>query len=211
MNTPEQERDAGTEELATLVERTRGPQPWRRLFHAAVGITVVLVLRFLVPSNTVALIAMGSALLMVLLFEWVRLTKPQLNLLFFRVLSPLVSAGEERKVVSSVWYLLGVFTVVGLFPREIALPSVLVMALADPAASYVGRRWGNTPLGTGTVTGSVTFVVTGTLVLLPYVEIAPALATAVVTAAVEALPWRLNDNLTIPVSAGLTLWIMTLA
>jgi dolichol kinase len=206
----EQHLETSDAELARLIERTHGPQPWRRLFHAAVGVLTVLVLHYLIPANDVALVLMGAALGVVLLFEWARLTKPRLNLLFFRFLLPLVSPGEDRKLVSSVWYLVGMLLVVGAFPRGIALPSILVLALADPAASYVGRRWGRTRLGTGTVTGSLTLAVTSLIVLVPFVGVGPALATSVVASAVEALPWGLNDNLTIPVSSGLTLWIATL-
>ena len=88
--------------------------------------------------------------------------------------------------------------------------NVQLLALADPAASYVGRRWGRARLGTGTVTGSVTFLVTGLLVLVPFVGIGPASVAAAFASAVEVLPWKINDNLTIPLSSGLVLWIVTL-
>ncbi len=134
-----------------------------------------------------------------------------MNLLFFRFLFPLVSPREEGRIISSVWYVLGMLIVVAVFPREIALPSILVMALADPAASYVGRRWGRARLGTGTVTGTVTFVVTGLLVLAPFVGVGPAAVASALASVIEILPWKLDDNLSVPLSSGFALWIMTLA
>jgi dolichol kinase len=159
----------------------------------------------------VALILLGLTLVLLLLLEWARLTMPRVNLLFFRFLAPLVSPREERKIMSSVWYVLGVLIVVAVFPREIALLSILVTALADPAAGYVGRRWGRARLGTGTVTGTVTFLVTGLLVLVPFVGFGPAAVAAGLASVIEILPWRLDDNLSVPLSSGFALWIMTLA
>lgn len=211
MSSPKHEFEVGEVDLAALVERTQGPRPWRRLFHAAIGVLIVLSLRFLVPSDTVALILLGSTLVLLLLLEWVRLTKPRMNLLFFKFLLPLVSPREEHKIISSVWYALGVLIAVAVFPREIALLSILVTALADPAAGYVGRRWGRTRLGKGTVMGTVTFGVTGLLVLVPFVGIGSAAVAATVASVIEILPWKLDDNLTVPLSSGFALWIMTFA
>jgi dolichol kinase len=92
------------------------------------------------------------------------------------------------------------------FPRDIAVAAILVLALADPAASWIGRRWGKRRVGTGTFLGTGVFVAVATAVLFPFVGVPIALLVAVGTAGVEILPWPLDDNLVVPLVAGALAW-----
>lgn len=129
-------------------------------------------------------------------------------MLFFRLFRALASPREAGGLASSTWYVAGVLLTLVLFPPGPALAGILVLALADPAASYVGRRWGRRPLGDGTVEGSVVFAAVATLVCLPLAGIGAAVAAALVAALVERVPALPDDNLTIPVVAGGTVWLV---
>jgi dolichol kinase len=87
----------------------------------------------------------------------------------------------------------------------IVVPAIIVLAVADPAAHYVGRRWGARQLGTGTVEGAAAFVMVGFLLLRPFVPGGTALVAALVAALAELLPWKLDDNLVIPLSVATVL------
>jgi dolichol kinase len=192
--------------LAPLVARTEGPQPWRRLFHAASGVGIATGLVLLeIPWG----VAVGLLALLTLLaagIDLLRLTRPAVNVLFFRVLRPLASPREARRVASSTWYLLGILLAVAFFPRSVAVPAILVLALADPAASYLGRRWGRRRLGAGTVEGSLVFLGVALAVLVPLAGWLVGTATALVTAVVEVIPLPVDDNLLIPLLSGALLW-----
>jgi len=194
-------------ELSHLVEKTEGLQPWRRLFHAGNGILIVVALQLLSIETRTVLVLLGSVLFLLLLMDAARLTNPKLNRLFFRAFSSFASPREAGKIASSSWYILGVILALLLFPKSIAAGGILVLALADPAASAVGRTWGTRPFGTGTVEGTATFVAVAFLVLLPFSPWWAALAAAVVTSFAELLPWRLDDNLVIPVTAAGVLFL----
>lgn len=195
-----------TADLNALVDRTRGPQPLRRLFHAACGVVLVILLVGLDPPWVLAVGVLGAATLLLFVADFVRMRSPAVNRLFFRLLRPLVSPREAVGVASSTWYVAGCFVAVAVFPRTVAVAAILVLALADPLASYVGRRWGRRPFGTGTVEGSVVFVGAALLVLWPFAGWGVALVVAVATALVERIPWPLDDNLTVPLASGLVLW-----
>jgi phytol kinase len=192
--------------LDSLVARTEGLQPWRRILHLATGLVIAGALVRLDPPWSWAVGTLGALTLLLFLGELVRFSIPALNQLFFRLLRPLASPREARGVASSTWYVAGCFVAVTLFPREVAVAAILVLALADPVATYVGQRWGRRPFGTGTVEGSVAFGIVALLILVPFAGWSVGALVAAVTAGVERIPWPLDDNLTIPLVTGLLLW-----
>lgn len=194
--------------FARLVAETEGLQPWRRLFHAANGVLVVLALTTLPVETWLALIILGAALLVAALMDVLRLASPALNRLFFRAFSSLASPREAEGVASSTWYVAGMLLALLLFPRPWALGGILVLALADPAAGFVGRSLGTRTFGAGTWEGSATFAGVAFLALLPFAPWWAALAAALVTTLVEAVPWELDDNLTIPLAVGTTFLLL---
>ncbi len=138
----------------------------------------------------------------------IRLYDPDLNRRFFRVFMALASPREAKELASSTWYLLGVLVTLLLFPRPYALAGILVLALADPAASVVGRLWGRIPFLGGSVRGTAAFAVVAFLVLLLFVPWWAALVTAVATALLEASPLDLDDNLLVPLTAAGVLFLI---
>jgi dolichol kinase len=195
-----------TNDLPALVARTRGLQPWRRVFHAANGV----VLAFgppalnLSPGATALLLGLGACAL--LAGDLIRLRVPRLNRTFFRLFRPLASPREEHHLASSTWYAVGAFLAWWWFPPIVATASILVLGLADPAASVVGRLVGRRPLGKGTVEGSLTFMVVAFLALWPLVGPGAAAVGAVLTGLAEVAPLGLDDNLVIPLVCGGVLW-----
>ena len=192
----------------TREERWRGVQPWRRIFHAGNGLTIAFLPPVLGVGRTGVLLILSGFLVALMGFDLARLRSPTLNALFFRFLPSLASPREMTKVASSTWYLLGAILVYGLFPTRIAVPAIVVLALADPTASTVGRLWGRTRLGKGTVLGSAGFVAVAFAVLSAFFGPAAAALPALVIAGVEVIPWRFDDNLTVPLAGASALWLM---
>ncbi len=194
--------DETTDTAATLdelIERTAGPQPWRKALHAFNAVVIAVALEYLSPSRGVsvlALIAMASTLVIV---DAARLTNLSANELFFRTFNRLASPREARRIASSTWYALGMLVAVAAFPLHAAVSGVLVLGLCDPAAAYVGRRFGTRPFLGGTLEGSLAFFVVAALILGLRHSWPAALAAAAAGAIAERRSWPLDDNLTIPV------------
>ncbi len=188
--------------LADLVKKTEGLQPWRRVFHAANGTVLVLILSFVPVPTPFVLLFLGALLAILVLADALRLARPDLNVLFFRAFTFLASPREEKGVASSTWYVLGALLVLLLYPRQAALAGILTLALADPMASLIGRKWGRRKLGSGTLEGSVVFFLVASLTLAFFAPWPVAVAAALAAAAVEAIPWPVDDNLSVPLAAG---------
>lgn len=148
---------------------------------------------------------------MLLVVDLVRLRVPAWNRLFFRVLAPLASPREADAVASSTWFALSAALVWWLAPGRPAIAALLVLGLADPAASVVGRTWGRRTLGKGTWEGTAAFVAVALAVLAIVVGLPEAIAIAAVAAAAEVVPLGLDDNFTVPLSTAAAVWLLSLA
>lgn len=194
-------------QLGDLVERTSGPQPLRRIFHALNGIVVASALTWLPISRIEALGALGLVLVALVTLDVARLRVGRLNQVFFRAFPYLLSPREARGVASSTWYTLGLIVTVAAFRRPEAVSGILVLALADPVASYGGRRWGKTPFLGASLEGSLMFLLVALLILGIRHPPLAALGAAVVATLAERKSWPLDDNFTVPV---LTAAVVTL-
>lgn len=192
------------DELSGLVGRTGGLQPWRRAFHAASGIVMALAPWVFDLERGTTVLLLSALLVVGVTIDVVRLRAPKLNALFFRAFSRLASPREADHFSSSTWYLTGALLTWAIFPAPIATAAILVLALADPSASVLGRLVGRRRVGTGTVEGLLVFYAVASAVLWAAVGEPVVLLVAAAAAAVEVLPIPLDDNLTVPVAtAGL--------
>jgi len=149
----------------------------------------------------------GGLLAVTFLADLLRLKLRDLNLLVFGTFGALMCPREARRL-SLTWFLLGVFLVLWVPAEGVAVAAILVLSLADPAASVVGRLWGTHRLGKGTLEGTLTFFVTASAVLFPFVGLPAAIPLAAFVAGVEVLPTGLDDNLLIPVATAGGLWAL---
>lgn len=161
----------------------------------------LLLLHLDLPRSTAAALLAAGAVLVVVA-DVFRLRYPPANELFFRAFRLLASPREASGLASSTWYAVAVAAAVALFPLHHAVSGILVLALADPAGSYVGQRWGRRPFLGGTVLGTATFVVVAGLVLGFRHPPAVAGVAAVAAALTERRSWPLDDNLAIPLVTG---------
>ena len=102
-----------------------------------------------------------------------------------------------------------------LFPRIIAINAFTILIISDTTSALIGRRYGKHRFLGKSLEGSLAFFISAVLVILiapkasgSLSEYAVGITGALVGAVVEALPIRLDDNLTIPLAVGLFLWGM---
>ncbi|MSR36546.1 MAG: hypothetical protein EXR95_07880 [Gemmatimonadetes bacterium] len=193
---------------ATRAERLRGVQPWRRVFHAGNALVAALLPQLLGIGRWVVVGILSAMLVALLAFDRARLRRPEINALFFRMVPSLASDRERTQVASSTWYALGLILVYALFPGRVVIPAIMVLGLADPAASTVGRLWGRTRIGKGTWLGTSVFF--GVTYAIMAWEVGPlaALPAALAVSAVEVLTLPVDDNLTVPLTAAAALWLV---
>jgi len=111
------------------------------------------------------------------------------------------------------YWLLSSLLILLLFNINIAYASILILAFGDTAAGFVGRNMGQlkNPLNKKkTIEGSLAFFATSLFAAMLFVSTPTAIIVAFVVAIIESLPLKINDNLTVPLSAGLVMFMLSI-
>nr|HPO06210.1 SEC59/DGK1/VTE5 family protein [Candidatus Gracilibacteria bacterium] len=114
------------------------------------------------------------------------------------------------------FFVLGSWSVLSLFPRRIAIAAIAVLLVGDAFTNIVGRLWGKIPNPLNrrkTVEGTLAGIVSAFVVLNLFFVWPSALVAAIIGMIVEIPTWKIgkfpvDDNLTIPLSVGLILYIL---
>jgi dolichol kinase len=190
----------------------------RSLLHVLNGV-VAAALYQLVLGPVGATLVLGSLLAVFGFLEVSRRFSARWNhaLCSSPIFRPIRRPAEYHRVNSATWYLLGLCLLVPLASKPAVIAAVLILAFADPAAAWSGRRWGRRKLFRNkSVVGTLAFVAVALAVAWPYLAVfGPelgvgragllALAGAVVGALAEVFSGPLDDNLTVPVATALTI------
>lgn len=127
---------------------------------------------------------------------------------------------RRHEQVEGTWRLMGSSNVliaatlsVLIFPKVIAINAIAILIISDTTSALIGRRYGKHRFVGKSLEGSAAFLVSALLVILvaPKVEYTMGeyligFAAGVVGTLVEAASVRIDDNLSIPLSVGITLW-----
>ncbi|MBV6492348.1 MAG: hypothetical protein LDLANPLL_00341 [Turneriella sp.] len=84
----------------------------------------------------------GTITVLFLIIEFLRFRFKYWQDLFLKVVGPMLKGKEAEKMHGSVPYMLAICLVVGFFPREIAIVSLLFLTFGDPTAALVGGKFG---------------------------------------------------------------------
>lgn len=111
----------------------------------------------------------------------------------------------------AVFYVLGCFAVIGLFPPDIASAAILVLAAGDSFSTIIGKHFGKHRMGSKSIEGTVAGIVLGFLGAFLFVPFLTAFLGAFVAMLSEALDIRLfnkviDDNLLVPVVAAIVMY-----
>lgn len=101
-----------------------------------------------------------------------------------------------------------------IFPKVIAVTSFIVLIIADMMGALVGRKFGKHRFLGKSIEGSSAFFLSALIVILVTPKIDYAFGeylvgafAALVGTIFEALPWTVDDNISVPLSVGFTLWL----
>jgi len=119
---------------------------------------------------------------------------------------------KEGVITGTMALLISNAIVIAFFDKWVAIVSLLFMLFGDTAASVIGSKYGHVKMGEKTLEGSLSFFITAVLLsLLLYkwvpIHLVILLIGAVVGTIVEALPLKINDNLTVAIACAIAMQI----
>lgn len=205
-------------ELDIHVPSLRPTNSFRSVFHLISGLAVVALIELVLPSSWLTPIA-GTFAGMAWVFEISRRYSPAWNKVLMWAFSKVAHPHEQHRVNSSTWYVSALLLLSLTGEPTLCAVAAAVLAVADPAAATIGRRFGSIKLVNGrSLQGTLTFAVTGALAAWAVLELfhpelwgwrAPVLGlfAAVPAAIAELYSRRVDDNFSIPMTAAGGLWV----
>src|SRR3990172_6860622 len=178
----------------------------RRLFHLIKGSSLFLILAY--SDRTKGILLILSLFIVTIIIETIRLYLPGVNRLFFHYFHSLLRGEEKKKLTGTAYFLGGVLLSILLFDVDIALFSITILTVGDPAASTIGKRWGRHRIKGKSLEGSMAFLISAMIMGLILQRLWPGLpATVIIVGALtgtltELLSTKVNDNLLIPLAAA---------
>ena len=188
------------------------PFALRRGFaHIFIGLSITIIALFL--PRVLFLSLLGTAAFLFLFLEFIRFISPKVNKWFCSFFSPILRTLETSHITGASYLLLASLLSFLVFARDIAVVSVCFLAVGDSLATIIGEGNNRRKLFKKTLDGDIVCLFACLIVgfILHYVGLDVSLVEvgigAIIAAITEALPLPIDDNVTIPIFAGL---VMTL-
>jgi len=193
------------------IETTKEIKFWRTVLRP---LAIIFPLFYLFFDRRFMLIFIGSVALAFLLLDIVRLLSHKTNLFLFR--TPLIFKQKEVHTFSSMsLFLVAIFLSILLFPESIAILALTFLIFGDVFAKVIGMMFGKIHIFKKTLEGSIAYFLSAVifgLILQPYIEvpISMLLVGALTAAIVELIPWGIDDNISVALLSGASMYLMTI-
>lgn len=194
------------------------PHFGRKFYHFLMGMMCFSLYAFLVERDQalVLLLGLGGALVV---GDLIRLRFTSVNNIALRLFGNLMRREELKSISGNSFYVLGLLTVVLLFPKPIVLLSVLFLAVGDPTAAVVGTLYGKHKLiGKKSIEGAganlIVSAIAAFLFGLLYLHLGPgkaavlAIIGGMTSMCAELCPAPVDDNFSIPVFSAILLSVV---
>lgn len=189
----------------------------RKLIHLfSLSIPVIY---YFIPSSTSITILIYLTIF-ALLFDGGRFVSKSFAKLFYRVFGFLLRKHEldkeKKNLTGATYVLLSALICALIFPKVIFVTAFTILIISDTSAALIGRKFGKRKFLRKSFEGTLSFFISASIVVIftPKVgnfpmEYAIGFIAAFVGAIVENISYGLaDDNLSIPISVGLTMWAL---
>src|SRR3989338_6201189 len=195
-----------------IMENTNNFEWNRQLFHIFLGVAIVALLMYnLIGKKTI----LAGILIGLILSHLSRKTK-------IPVIHNLLQRFERREELKKfpgkgiLFYLIGVYIALLLFPKETAMASIMVLALGDSVSHIYGLHYGKikhplskTKFLEGTIAGFIAGFAGALIFVSPLEAFFASLAAMIVEAIeIKAGNQQIDDNLIVPLVAGAVILVI---
>jgi glycerol-3-phosphate acyltransferase PlsY len=182
-------------------------KPLRRLWHVFGGSIAVIYL-FVLKEKWMMLLFLSPILIGFLMLDILRLRSQELNKKFFNCFQAILLEKDRNHPSGSTYFLVSSFLTIFLFSREVSAVAILFLSLGDPLAAVIGKRFGRIEVLGKTVEGSLSCFLVCFLVSRLFFDFWISFFGSLTTTIIELVPFKLDDNLLIPLVSGAILTLL---
>lgn len=192
----------------------------RKLIHLT-SLSIPIVYYF-ITAETAAII-LGIIAAVALIIDLSRYLHNETGKLFYKIFGFLLREHEldrkKKNLNGATYVLISALVSILIFPKVIFITAFSILIISDSSAALIGRKFGKRKFLSKSFEGTLAFFISACIVILftPKVggfieEYLIGFGAAFVGAIVENISFKLvDDNLSIPLSVGFTMWGLYLA
>lgn len=181
----------------------------RKLLHVSVAMVIPYGIYYIPQKHLASLLLAGASTIMIV-SELLRLYVKPVSKIFFKLFGIFLREKEKRSFTGATYMIIAGFFCSVFFDKSVSFTVLSFFFLGDAAAALVGIRFGRIKIRNKTLEGALACAVTGAVfwLVFPRVPIEQGISIAVLTAVLEMLDLKINDNLYVPLICGavLTIW-----
>ncbi len=187
----------------------------RKLIHLC-SLSIPIIYYFIPRSTAIEILSVLTIL--ALIIDISRYYSKSIGNLFYKVFGFLLREHEmdkrKKNLNGATYVLLSALIGVIVLPKVIFVTAFIILVISDSLAALIGRKFGKRKFLAKSFEGTLAFFISASLVVLftpkiegMFIEYLIGIIGAAVGAIVENISFGLaDDNLTIPISIGLTMW-----
>ena len=186
------------------------PYLGRNIYHSLGGVAIVISSMFFLDITSLLLLLFS---IFILFFTGFVMERIGIETMFSHghTLKHVKDFAKSTHYEAGAAWLFSCLVLLLFFDLNVAYASILILAISDTAAGFVGSSMGRrkNPLNQRkTIEGTMAFFSTAVFAAMLFVPTSRALVVAFIAAIVEALPLKINDNLSVPLSAGVIMHLL---
>jgi dolichol kinase len=198
---------------ASLPAQSLRPTNHARMIFHMTSASLALIVISLAPSPGWITLAASLFFFSAWTMELLRRGDSKINDRLMAFFGPVAHAHERHRVNSATWYATALMALSLFCAPPVSAMAVAVLGLGDPAAAFIGRRYGRIRLYAGrSLEGSLTFLFVAAAVAMAVahfflhvawpLQVAAACVAGLSGAVAELFSKKLDDNLTIPLTVA---------
>jgi dolichol kinase len=187
----------------------------RKLIHLT-SLSIPIVYYFISTGTAALILAILAGL--ALMLDFARYLHPEIGKIFYKIFGFLLRKHEldhkKKNLNGATYVLISALISVLIFPKVIFISAFSILIVSDSLAALIGRKFGKRKFLSKSFEGTLTFFISACIVILftPKIvgfseEYIIGFIGAFVGAFVENVSFKLiDDNLSIPLAVGFTMW-----
>jgi dolichol kinase len=189
----------------------------RKLIHLC-SLSIPIIYYFIPQITGIIILSIFTFLSVIL--DLGRYLSPGIGKIFYKFFGFLLRKHEldkrKRNLTGATYVFISALVSIIIFPKVIFITAFTILIISDSMAAIIGRKYGKHRFLFKSLEGTLTFFISAIIVVLltPKIEGSTSeyligFIAAAVGAIVENVSFGLaDDNLSIPLSIGLTMWLL---